>query len=161
MDVRQRTFNEIAILGKVMGTNNIAVIQQAIGLPPLIMHNVMVQAEKDGKIKYNRKKAIFKLDKDVDLQSLSISNSSTTIMEELELFVEDANSRESDITIDELQYALGMSTDVLIRMLAYRSPKLTTYDLSPDNDKQSVYTFVTLKGNEGNEWGKKQLERSK
>ena len=108
MDNRQRTFNELAILSHIMQTNSIGALQEIVGIPPLQLHNILTQAQADGKIKYNRKKSNFTLDADIDLATLAITDGMSQFIEEVELYVADANSRESDITTDQLALAAGM-----------------------------------------------------
>ena len=55
IDNRQRTFNELAILSHIMDTHNIVDVQAVVGIPPLQLHNILTQAEADGKTTYNRK----------------------------------------------------------------------------------------------------------
>ena len=73
------------------------------------------------------------------------------------LYVADANSRESDITTDQLALAAGMRDDTLIRLAVFRSDKLASYELSPEKDKKTIYTFVALKENLDHKWGEKQI----
>lgn len=161
IDNRQRTFNELAILSHIMDTHNIVDVQAVVGIPPLQLHNILTQAEADGKTTYNRKKSKFVVDPELDLATLAVTESVQNFIEELELYVTDANSRESDVTTDQLALATGMSQDVLIRLAVFRSDKLASYDLSPKNDKKTTYTFVTLRDNVSNQWGTKQLEKGK
>ena len=161
IDNRQRTFNELAILSHIMRTNSIDALQEIVGIPPLQLHNILTQAQADGKIKYNRKKSNFTLDADIDLPNLAVTDGMSQFIEEVELYVADANDRNSDITTDQLALAAGMRDDTLIRLAVFRSDKLASYDLSPKNDKKTVYTFVTLKDNLTHQWGKKQLEKGK
>ena len=78
-------------------------------------------------------------------------------IEELELYVADANSRESDITTDQLALSAGMRDDTLIRLAVFKSSKLASYELSPVKDKKTVYTFVTLADNLDHKWGERQI----
>jgi len=157
MDNRQRTFNELAILSHIMQTNSVGALQEIVGTPPLQLHNILTQAQADGKIVYNRKKSNFKLDADIDLETLAITDGMQSFIEEVELYVADANSRESDITTDQLALASGMRDDTLIRLAVFKSSKLASYELSPEKDKKTIYTFVTLKENLDHKWGEKQI----
>lgn len=157
MDNRQRTFNELAILSHIMQTNSIGALQEIVGIPPLQLHNILTQAQADGKIKYNRKKSNFTLDADLDLDTLAITDGMSQFIEEVELYVADANSRESDITTDQLALAAGMRDDTLIRLAVFKSSKLASYELSPVKDKKTVYTFATLADNLDHKWGERQI----
>lgn len=161
MDLRERTFNELAIISHLSKSNSLSYLQGITGMSPLMLHNCMVQAERDGKIKYDRKHANFQLDEEVALNKLAITESTANFVEAIEYFIAEANDRESDITIDELQNLTGMADDILIRLAVFKSPLLSSYELSPVGDKETVYTFVTLTENADRQWGLKQLKPKK
>ena len=162
MDIRTKLANEIALLSYQTGSNSVPHLQELLGYQPLMMHNAITQGLEDGKFtKYDRKKGLVTVDPELELSQLQLTPAVMNMSVEIEYFIREANSREWDITLDELQLQLMLADSVHINMAIFVNSNLATYELSPPKDKKTRYVFVTLKGNEGKLWGTKQLKEGK
>ena len=65
------------------------------------------------------------------------------------------------MSAEELSTWLPGASATRLKMFAYTENELATYELSDPKDKESTYTFITLKGNEDKLWGKKQFDVKK
>ncbi len=159
MDVRQRILNEMAILSEVKQTNSVPYLQELLGYQPLMIHNAITQGLEDGTVaSFKRKNGAIEF---TDKTRQPVTKNNEMMGDEIEYFVREANAREWDITIDELQLQLLTPVDTHIRIAIYANPKLTTYELADPKQKKSVYTFVTLTDNKDKQFGKKQFKGSK
>lgn len=159
MEVRDQIANELIVLSHLTKSNSVPHLQELLGYQPLMVHNAITSALAAGKITaYNRKKGIITVDPEVQIHALQPTVAMRGLSDEIEYFMREANSREWDISMDELQLQLMMPSPTRIEIAVYLNPKLETYGIVPQKDKNTVYTFVTLKENVDKEWGRKQVK---
>lgn len=154
--------NELIITSHLLGTNNIDLIGQEIGYRPLLITNGLYRGQEAGKFVWDKKKNIIVISEDVAVEELDVTEGIRELAEQIEIFITYLNNdTQTDMTLEEMMMFLGGTPTLHIRMAAFVSPKLTTYDIADPKDKESVYTFVTLKENAEQEFGRKQFDASK
>lgn len=156
-----RIANEMIIASHLKKTNQVAPVAEQLGYQPMLILNALYEGEKAGKLTYITKKNIFNVDKDVNVEALLVTDQVAEVREQVEIFMTHQNASEVDMTVDELRSFLPMFPELHMEIALFTSKVLATYELSDPKDKKSVYTFVTLKENEGKFWGKKQFDASK
>lgn len=153
--------NELAIMSKITKSNNVSFLAGKLGYRPAMIIVALQIGEDAGLFKYNKKKDLIKVadDKFDDLYKLDVTNNSAEIRDLIERLITIQNTREVDLSTDEIAMLMGFPTEVeLLNLPISTSDKLSTYELSSGKDKKSVYTFVTLKENVDKQWGAKQFK---
>lgn len=159
--------NEMIVASMVMHTNNVDRIAAVLMYSPVLIINALYAAEDAGKIKYNEKAKTFSIYEDVEPSTLSITEHflgnepEIDVKEEIVQLIRNLNKDEKDMSAEELSTWIPGSTAERFKIFAYVTPELAMYEIADPKDKQSVYTFLTLKGNEDKLWGKKQFDSKK
>ena len=153
--------NELMIASRLLKTNNISHIAGEIGYRPVLIITALDKGIETGKLAYNKKKDTITISADVEVEKLAVTEAMTELIELIEQFMGYRNAEGTDMTVDELMMLLGGTPDLHIKIAAYVSDKLTTYEYAQPKDKKSVYTFVTLKENADKQWGSKQFDAKK
>ena len=168
MELRHQLIaNEIAIAREVLGTNNVSTIAEELRYTPVLMINALHAGVRAGKLKYDEKRGTVDIQEEVEVEKLALSEdfydagNGINLMEEIEQLILNVNQSEKDVSAEELMTWLPGSTDTKIKMIAFTSGKLTTYELTDPKDKKSTYTFLTLKENADKQYGKKQFKKKK
>lgn len=157
----EKIVNEIIIASRIMKTNSVSAIAGEIGYQPILILNALFAGERSGKWVYVKKKDIIKISEDVEVDQLVVTDALIESRETVEEFITNENGIEVDLTIDELRGFIPMLPELHLKIAIETSKLLTTYELADPKDKDSVYTFVTLKENAFNKWGEKQFDQSK
>lgn len=152
--------NEMMIASQIMHTNNVSEIVSELGYQPLLIVNALFAGEAADKFTYVKKKDIIKIHEDVEIDALAVTDGLADTREQLELFITNQNSLETDMTLEELHMFLPSVPEMHIKMAAHTSTKLATYEYADPKDKESVYTFVTLAENLDKRWGTKQFDQA-
>jgi hypothetical protein len=153
--------NELMLSSMLMHTNNVSRIAEQIGYRPMLIITALYRAGDQGKFTYNKKQDTISISEDVSLGNLALTEAMTELTGLMEEFMLYLNREEKDMTVEEMQMLLAGVPDLHIKIAAYASDKLTTYELAQPKDKKSVYTFITLKENVDKQWGKKQFDNTK
>lgn len=153
--------NEIIIASQIMKTNNLSAIAAELGYQPMLILNALYQAQRDDKLTYVKKKDIIKVAEDVEVVHLAVTEGLAESREQIELFIEFQNEMEVDMSFEELRGFLPMLPELHMKLALHTSKRLAHYEVVDPSDKDSVYTFYTLKENEGKWWGKKQFDSTK
>lgn len=156
-----RIANEIIIASQIKHTNNLSVIASELGYQPMLILNALFQAERDGKLQYIKKKDTIKIHEDVEVDALAVTDGLAESREQIEMFVANENGIETDMSFEELRQFLPMLPELHMQIALRTSKKLASYQITDPKDKDSVYTFYTLKENEGKRWGEKQFDVKK
>lgn len=156
-----RIANEIIVASVIMKTNNLSAIASDLGYQPMLILNALFQAERDGKLTYIKKKDLIKIHEDVEIDSLVMTDGLIESREQIEMFIANENSIEVDMSFDELRGFLPMLPELHMKIALYTSRKLASYEFADPKDKDSVYTFYTLKENADKFWGAKQFSIDK
>lgn len=147
--------NEIIIASTLLKSNNVQFIAESLGYKPMLIITALFRGVEVGKFEYDQKKGIIKISPDVDVNSLSVTEGMNELTGLIEDFVTYRNAEEKDDTIGDLWAFLGGTPELHVQIAVHASPKLATYELIDPKDKESVYTFVTLKDNADKLWGQK------
>lgn len=156
-----RLANEIVIAGKLMGTNNVSRIAADLGYQPMLLINALFAGEEAGKFVWVRKKDILKVSSDLEIFDLAITEGIAESREQIEIFITNQNSIEKDIVFEEIQGFLPMLPEMHVRIALKTSKLLDSYELTDPADKESTYTFWSLKENVDKRWGTKQFDPKK
>lgn len=162
MSLIDQIANELIIASQIEHTNEVSKLAEKLGYQPILIMNALYAGEKTGKFKFIAKKDIIKIDGDVTVADLAVTDGLSDSREQVELFIANLNDLEKDIWVDELHHSFipGLA-ELHLKIAIYTSPKLTTYELSDPKDKESKYEFVTLVENADKQFGKKQFDYSK
>lgn len=150
--------NELIIASRLLHTNNVNAIAGEIGYKPMLIINALSHGVEVGKLTYNKKKGIIKISEGVESEHLSVTESMNELIEQLELFARYRNAEGKDDAINDIMAFLPGTPELHIKIAVFVSKKLDNYDLADPKDKQSVYTFVTLKENVKKQFGLKQFD---
>lgn len=153
--------NEIILASVELKTNVVSKIASNLGYQPILIMNALSVGEKSGKFVYVKKKDIIKISEDVELDALSVTDGLAESRVMIEIFIANQNAIEVDMTTDELHGFVPNLPPVHLSIAIRTSPLLTTYDIADPKDKDSVYTFVTLKDNLDKKFGQKQFDETK
>ena len=153
--------NELLVASKILGSNNVSHIAQEIGYRPMLIITALYRAGKSGKFTYDKKSDTITPGGDIAYEQLQLTEGMSELVELVEEFITYMNEEEKDMTYDELIMLLGGVPELHIKMVAFTSNKLTTYDYADPKDKKSVYTFITRKENAEKQWGSKQFNAKK
>jgi hypothetical protein len=153
--------NELMLSIMLMHTNNVSRIAEEIGYRPLLIITALYRGVEQGKLVYNKKQDTIQIQEGVEVDSLALTEAMTELIDLVEQFMVYMNAEEKDMSLEELQMLLAGVPILHIKIAAHMSQKLTTYELAQPKDKKSVYTFITLKENVDNQWGKKQFDATK
>jgi len=153
--------NEIILASQELHTNNLSTIASELGYQPILIMNAVFAAEKSGKFVYVKKKDIIKISEDVDLDSLVVTEGLIESRDQIEMFIANQNVLEVDLSTDELRGFIPMLPEVQMKVAIRSSKRLATYDITDPKDRDSTYTFVTLKENLDRRFGEKQFDESK
>lgn len=154
--------NELILASVIKKTNKVSTIAGEIGYKPMLIINALYRGQETGKLKYSQKKDIFTIHDDVELEHLTTTEGINEVREQLELFARYMAETEQDVSVEELQMKFLPGTPELhIRIAVYSSKVLTSYEVADPKDRESVYTFVTLKENADKQWGMKQFVAKK
>jgi len=153
--------NELIVTSKILGTNNVSEIGRQIGYRPVMIINALYRGSESGKFVWNKKKDIIKIAEDVEVNSLSVSEGMSDLLEQIEVLTGYLNTEEKDMSYDELEMLFAGVPQLHLKIAVWSSKKLTTYDIAQPGDKDSVYTFVTMKENAEKQFGQKQFNAKK
>lgn len=153
--------NEIIIASYLLKTNNVNVIASELGYQPILIINALFKGERDGKFVYIKKKQILNISEDVQIEALAVTEGVLENLAVIEEFIANENSIETDMSMDELRTFIPQCPELHIKIGLFVSDKLATYEYADPKDKESVYTFITLKENKDKVWGAKQFDPSK
>jgi tRNA/tmRNA/rRNA uracil-C5-methylase (TrmA/RlmC/RlmD family) len=153
--------NELLIASRILHTNNVSAIAQEIGYRPMLIITALYKAQETGKFTYNKKSDTITQGDDIDLANLQVTEGIAELTDLIEQFVGYMNKDEKDMSTDELMMLLGGVPDLHIKIVAFTSKKLASYEYSDPKDKDSTYTFLTLKENVDKRWGTKQFDAKK
>ena len=162
-----RIGNELIVASIVMHTNSVDRIAGELQYSPVLIINALYQAQRDGKIDYNEADKTFAINADVAVESLALTEQfigndpSLDVKKEIIQLIRNLNSTKVDMSAEELSTWLPGASATRLKMFAYTEPTLTTYELADPIDKESVYTFITLKENAGKQFGKNQFNKKK
>lgn len=141
-------------------------IASSVGLASLMVINAINKGEKEGFFSVKRKKggidSISVSSDQYDGVALVPSSFGEEIFDFCEAILEsvtNANSRENDLSRDQILYWSGASpfmfTVTMEILLA--SGALAQYSIADKNDSKTIYEFLTLPENVDKRWGSKQL----
>lgn len=153
--------NELIIASQLLHTNNVSRIAEEIGYRPMLIITALYRASENGKFTYNKKTDTISIAEDVSVENLNVSEAMSELVDLMEQFITYLNGDEKDMSVEELMMLLGGVPDLHIKIAAFVSKKLTTYELLDPKDKKSSYTFITLKENADKLWGQKQFNAKK
>lgn len=153
--------NEIIIASVIMKTNNLSAIAEQLGYQPILILNALFQGERDGKLLYIKKRDLIKIHEDVEVEKLAITEDLIASRDQIELFIANENGIEVDLAFEELRGFIPMLPELHLKIALYTSDKLAHYEIADPKDKESVYTFYTLKENADKYWGQKQFDAKK
>ena len=153
--------NEMLIAGRILHTNNVSTIAEELGYRPMLIITALYKAAETGKFTYDKKSDTITIGEDIDLNNLQVTEATSELVELVEQFVTYLNTEEKDMTLEELMMLLGGVPILHLKMVAFVSKKLTSYDFTDPKDKKSVYTFITLNENAEKQWGSKQFDAKK
>ncbi len=153
--------NEIIIASQIMKTNSVSRIASELGYQPILIMNALFEGERQGKFVYVKKRDIIKIHESVEIELLTPTEGIEDSREMVELFIANENSIEVDMSFEELRGFIPMLPELHLKIALYTSKKLAHYDIADPKDKESVYTFYTLKENLDKKWGKKQFVEKK
>jgi len=151
--------NELIIASVIERTNQVQVLAEKIGYQPIVILNALARGEKADKLVYVRKKNIIKINKDVEVGLLAITEYLGESRDMIEEFITNQNAREVDISFEELRTFIPMLPELHLKIALYTSKLLGSYEVADPVDKESVYTFYSLKENVKNRWGEKQFDK--
>lgn len=149
--------SELIIASLILHTNNVSAIAGEIGYKPILIINALYRGNETGKFVYNKKKDTITISADVEPSQLAVSEGMAELVEQLEILIAYLNGDEKDMSVEELQMLLGGTPELHIKVAIYASQLLTSYELTDPKDKESTYTFVTLKTNEDKKFGTQQF----
>jgi len=151
--------NELIIASVIERTNQVQVLAEKIGYQPIVILNALARGEKADKLVYVRKKNIIKINKDVEVGLLAITEYLGESRDMIEEFITNQNAREVDISFEELRTFIPMLPELHLKIALYTSKLLGSYEVADPVDKESVYTFYSLKENVSKRWGEKQFDK--
>ena len=160
MDVVQKIANEIILASQILHTNKVSKIAEELGYQPLLIINALYFGDRDGKFTYVKKKDIIKIDPEVVIGTLALTEGISDTREQIELFIEAQNSLEKDVAIDDLRGFLPSVPELHLKIAVETSTELATYEFADPKDKESVYTFITLKDNIDKKFGTRQFDET-
>ena len=147
--------------------NGVEGIAAKTGVTPLLVINAVNKGEQQGLFTVKRTKggidSISVSSDQFDSIAPIASNFGEELFDYCEAvleFVQNANSRESDISRDQLDLWSGVSPaafNTALRILI-DGGSLAQYQLGAKNDSKTSYKFLTLPENLGKKWGSKQLK---
>lgn len=153
--------NEIILASVILKTNNVSKIASELGYQPILLLNALFEGERSGKFVYVKKKDLINISEDVEIEALAVTEGIMENLEQIELFIANENSIETDMSFDELRSFIPMCPELHVNIALKVSDKLATYEYADPKDKESVYTFITLKENIDKVWGAKQFDPKK
>lgn len=154
--------NELLMASRILHTNKVSRIAEEIGYKPILIINAMYRGAETGKLTYDKKHDTLTISPDVEVEHLGVSEGMSELSEQVELLITYLNGEEKDMSIEELRLFLGGQTPELhVKIAVMASTNLATYEIADPKDKESVYTFITLKENRLRKWGTKQFDASK
>lgn len=152
--------NEVIIAAHLLHTNDVNRIAQELGHRPLLIITGLYKAQELGKIEWDEKKDLIKVSPEVTEKLLFTTEATQELTELLDQFIYHMNTnKERDVSVEELTMLLGGVPELHIKMAAFKSDRLSTYELADPADKKSVYTFLTLNKNLEKQWGKNQFDK--
>jgi len=150
--------NEIIIASVIKGTNKLSVIAEELGYQPMLILNSLYKAEEDGKLVYVKKKDIINVSPDVEIDSLQLTEALEDSMGVLETFISYRNKVERDEAFEDIRAFIPMLPELHLKIALKMNKNLASYELADPVDKDSVYTFYTLKENLDKKWGTKAFD---
>lgn len=153
--------NEMLIAAEITKSNSVKTIAEGLGYQPILLMNALFKGERDGKFVYVKKKDIIRIPEGIDYKNLAITEGLAESRGVIEDFIANENGLETDLSIDELRMFIPNVPELHVKIAIHTSDKLATYEITDPKDKESTYTFVTLKENVDKRFGLKQFDETK
>lgn len=153
---------QLAVYSVITKTKNVGSIAQMTGLSGLIVTNAVFEGERLGlfTVKRDKKQTIEKIEvtdeqyADIAMVKGNFGDAVDNLVNEIVAFVRNRNGVERDVEEYSLQL-LSRSPEVMFSVaiaVVKELPEIHWYDYADPQDPESVYTFLTLSGNEKNKW---------
>lgn len=155
---------QLAILHKMYPKNTIDELAAHLMLSPIFVINALKEGERLELFTRKKGSDVIKGSTDIDYDELELGAEISRLNNEIVRVVAEANETKEDVEAKTLEFwcrginpmALEMAVHVLTTIGV-----IASYELSDPKDKKSVYTFLTIGGNEKKQWGAKQFKNIK